>query len=531
MRKTKRLSIILLAGMLFLLSIASGCGAKEKNEPEKKDTTQSTTEPPAKLKMFFSSSGVVIPEDLDPNTEPFLEIFEKQANVDLEIIRPAYQDYVTKVNLAIASGDLPDIIHCTGTIVNEVRKAGSDGAFVELEEYIKNSKSISNLYTKDMLDLMRYSNDKKIYTLMGLDAKNSASIVARVDLIKELNGSKMPGTPDDWYQLAKKEKEKYPDSIPFTGRGGLLYLNTFFRAYGAVVDGNGVAWQRDNEKYISAFEAPKMKEAVEFHRKLYSEKLLDPTFFTNKIADEENRLHEKGTLFAIQNGTNIFNMMEKSIAKGNKNVIWAFVPHPVAPGVKPEDASYPPAPIGSHGLAINSKCKNINAAFRVLEAFLSDEVKNMAAWGREGIEYTVKDGKKVLNIDAAVKTSWRNIYGFMNTFWYPEAVQAKAEQFRPNITGNVDAFFEEYNKGIQIRDKEVYSKEPDYAAAMMVISPDIKSAEKEALAQSISIVVKAIVGEISMDEYDKQVKDYLNKYKKVTDEYNRAYTEYKNTKK
>ena len=37
---------------------------------------------------------------------------------------------------------------------------------------------------------------------------------------------------------------------------------------------------------------------------------------------------------------------------------------------------------------------------------------------------------------------------------------------------------------------------------------------------SKTILVKASLGEISMDEYDKQVASYLEKYQFITDEYN-----------
>jgi len=531
MIRLKRVSVILLASVLSLAFIAPGCG-KKSDEQTPKSTSQSS-EPPAKLKMFFSDAGNVIPQDVDQNNEPFLATLEKLANVDLEIIRPAYQDYVTKVNLSIASGDLPDLIHCYGTIVTEVRKAGADGAFVDLEKNIKNSKLASKVYTNEMLDLMRYSTDNKIYTLMEQDEKNRASVVARVDLIRELLGDKTPITPDDWYDLAKKEKQKYPDSVPFTARGGLAWAETFFRAYGVSnIGSSGVGWQKDGAKYISGFEAPKMREAVEFYRKLYSEKLLDPTFFTNKLADQDDRLYNKNSLITVQNAATILQMMDKSLASGDKKAIWAFVPHPVAQGVKPELASYNPTPIGAHGIAISSKSKNPEAAFRVVEAFLSEDIKNMAAWGREGVEYTVKDGKKVLNNEAAQASAWRHIYAFMNPFGYTqEMLKIRAELAKPKLGSNADKFFTEYTKGLDIRDKEVYSKKIDYSTYFMEMDTNIKSMEKEALAQSISIVVKAIVNEISMDEYDKQVKDYLTKYKKVTDEYTRAFEEYNKSKK
>lgn len=44
---------------------------------------------------------------------------------------------------------------------------------------------------------------------------------------------------------------------------------------------------------------------------------------------------------------------------------------------------------------------------------------------------------------------------------------------------------------------------------------------------SKSIILKAIVGEITMEQYDEMVKDYLNKYQFITDEYNEKLKEAK----
>jgi len=63
------------------------------------------------LHMFMGNSGVPHPEGLDPNDNWFCKIIEDYANVDLIYEVPAYQDFVTKLNLLLASGNLPDIVH------------------------------------------------------------------------------------------------------------------------------------------------------------------------------------------------------------------------------------------------------------------------------------------------------------------------------------------------------------------------------------------------------------------------------------
>src|SRR5512143_2402999 len=61
-----------------------------------------------KITMFMGNSGVAQPAGVDPSNNWAINIIEKYANVDLEVEIPNYQDFPTKMNLLLASGNLPD---------------------------------------------------------------------------------------------------------------------------------------------------------------------------------------------------------------------------------------------------------------------------------------------------------------------------------------------------------------------------------------------------------------------------------------
>ena len=385
MKRSRGIAAVLVSAVM-LTTMFAGCGSKAGNTGATTAagttaaTTAQTQKEPVKLTMFFGDAGIKFPADVDVSNNPFLNIIEKQANVDLEIIQPQYADFETKFNLMISSGEIPDIVHCW--FADAINKNGAAGAFVSLEDYVTKSSTLSALYPKEYLDLMRAS-DGKIYGLTSLDAKNYGATIARMDLIEELNGGVIPKTPDDWYQLMKKEKEKYPDSIPYTSRGDTSHMDCFFRAFGAEVNGDGADWQLTNGKIIDSFEAPKMRDSILFHRKLYAEKLLDPTFVTNKAADWETAVNEKGFLVFDADASSAISPVDGWLSKGIKNQYFTVVPHPMEPGVAAENAYYRPMGIGWHTISISSKCKDIDAAVKVIEAFLSPEVETAAACGRE----------------------------------------------------------------------------------------------------------------------------------------------------
>ncbi len=230
-------------------------------------------------------------DGVSESDNPFLNAIAEQANVTFtDVTVPPYTDWQTKFNMIVTSGNMPDLVH--SIYPDEVNRQGANGAFVELTDIIKNSPVLSKLYDEEMLELMQDENGK-IYGLRSLGSETPSSCYVRKDLIDEVNGGKMPSTPEEYYEFFKNIKAKYPDAVPMTTRGGLAFGHLLFYGYGVKIDGNGANWQYTDGKFINAFEAKHAREAVEFHKKLYDEGLLDKTFVTNKIQDENDRKYNK----------------------------------------------------------------------------------------------------------------------------------------------------------------------------------------------------------------------------------------------
>ncbi|NSW89586.1 MAG: extracellular solute-binding protein [Firmicutes bacterium] len=528
----KRLSLVLVI-VLSILVLTTGCVVRDTDTGQKtgpdKTTEQTKTsadepkvEPPVKLKMFFGDAGIAFPNDVDKSNNPFLNVIEKAANVDLEMIQPAYADFQTKFNLMMASGDIPDIVHCW--FHADIDKYGADGAFLDWEPLVQKSPVLSKLYNKEMLDMMR-TNDGNIYKLYTLSNDNPQGTYARIDLIREVNGDKMPITPDDWYEVMKKVKEKYTDSVPLSSRGGFMMMDMFFKAFGAQVDGNGVKMQvTPDNKYIWAFEYPKMRDAIAYHRKLYEEGLLDKTFVTNTGVEFANRITEKNMMVWRGDSAAVLGQQQQFVQLGKKNVIIGFVNNPIAPGVDPELAYWSYSPLGWHIVSISSKCTNVDAAVRVIETFLDYEICKQMSWGREGIEYYVRpDGTRLVDVEASAKTYYRNAYTFMRQYWYQEGMNVRMATVLPTMDATqASEFRKAWDSGIEIRNKES-AKVPIITPASFVSTiADLAPKSSQAREESKAIMYKAVIGEISMEEYDRQVAAWLQKYKYITDEYTKS---------
>lgn len=550
MQKAVRCIALAMVIVFSAMVMTTGCvvresGGETRSEVSKpadtvKDATGKSTgepkvEPPVKLKMFFGDAGIKFPDDIDKSNNPFLNIIEKAANVDLEMIQPAYADFQTKFNLTMASGDIPDIVHCW--FHADINKYGADGAFANWEPLVKNSKVLSKYYTQDMLDMMK-TDDGSVYGLYVLNTRNAGATYARIDIIKEIllgdANANNDGwynqlvTPDDWYQVMKKQKEKYPDSVPFSCTGCFMMADMFFKAFGMGHDGNGVKMQViPNEKYIWGFEAPKAREAVAFHRKLYEEDLLDKTFVTNTGTEFSNRVYEKDMIVFRGDPAAVISAQTEFAKRGNTKAIIGPVHNPIAPGVDPESAYWGKSPLGWHIVSINKKSPHIDACIRVFESLIDPDICKQMAWGREGIEYFLRtDGSKVLDIEASNDTSYRVAYTFMRAYWFLDNLDVRAAQMLPKLDATqATAFKKAWDTGIQIWEKES-SQVPEITVANFVPSiPDLAPKTKEAREISKGIIFKAVMGEISMEEYDNQVKDFLSKYGYITEAYTKSYKE------
>ncbi|HHY24781.1 MAG TPA: hypothetical protein GX527_11250 [Clostridiaceae bacterium] len=76
--------------------------------------------------------------------------------------------------------------------------------------------------------------------------------------------------------------------------------------------------------------------------------------------------------------------------------------------------------------------------------------------------------------------------------------------------------------------QETYNLNAPVTAANFVQLPELSPKLTEATDKAHEIVYRYIMGEITMDEYDKEVNDFINKYKEIKDAYNAEIKKYVN---
>jgi ABC-type glycerol-3-phosphate transport system substrate-binding protein len=510
------LSVVLLAGVA-----GAGCSNAGKSATESPTASGAVkTQERPKLKMFMGNSGMAHPDGVNPSDNPYINFIKDKANVDLELDVPGYQDFKTKYNLMLSSGNLPDIVHTWYPV--EAYQAGDQGAFLDLKKFYDNSVNVKKVITPEMMEMAKSpSGHYYRIPMRNTSAPQGSGVAVRYDLLQKYNGGKWPESVDEYIELMRKIHAADPNALVMSNRvantdtalgfGGL----PIFFWYGALP----YQYRVQGGKVYSTFQLPEYKAAVETMKKLYDEGILDKEFATNDNAKYGDKKSNRNVMFE-------YNAADQFIPSGlpkqpqDKDKEWQLAP-PLKqyPSVLKDPKYAQPflgLPITDHGIYISSKTKDPAVAWRVVEAFASDELHNLIFWGKEGEDYTVKDGKKV-PIDGKslsdknqyYKLHLAIIFGFNDR---KESSIAAAEQVMDK------GEFSRRMDGLKTWEDQA-NKNGQRLGSFVKLSDEASKKVAESNNYISQATFEAIMGRISMSDFDKRVEEFTRKYGFIFDEY------------
>ena len=489
-----------------------------------------------KITMFMGNSGVAQPAGVDPSDNWAINIIEKYANVDLEIEIPNYTDFATKCNLLLASGNLPDIVH--SWIIADMIKAADAGAFLDLKAFWDKSPVMQKAAPALHMEVVRDQTTTKRYWAIPMNQGNREpgwGVIVRQDLIEKYNGGKYPEDVQGYLNWFKAIKAAIPDSIPYASRtsGAYLFVNSasIWAMYG-IWGGYPTTNVFRNGKYYHALGVPEFKEAVKIYRQMYQDGLLDKEFATNPPDAYFSKLTNKYVATQTNDIDQILPTVGNQIEQNAKNspptpgVYWVYAPpltrYPA--GVERKYIQWLGSDMfpvqGGHRVVISAKTKYPAQAWKVLEGWASDELYDAIAWGREGKEYNVVNGKRVPtarlyfnDVNDPDSHYWTLHLGIIRGFW-PTEVKYEVQRLK------APAEFEKVYQSSRwlVQDAKATGLSPgNYRPTF----PDNNAKFAEALASAVQIQAKTIAGEMSLEEFDVAVKDWRSKYDFMVDVVNK----------
>lgn len=546
----RKLSVVLIIGLLISV-FATACsnngannnsannvepkqeqqqtGNQENKEQVKKEEPE--PEKTVDISMFMSSSGAPRPDGLDPNNTKYHDFIEEYANVNLEIDMPNYSDEATRLNLLLASGQLPDIVHVRNA-VDQANQAGRYGGFIDLTPYYEKSEVIKKVITPEMLEHVKDPFTGAIYRLpMAWDgAQQGYGNFVRYDMIEKYNDGVFPESVDEWVELLRKVHKAEPESILLTNRVigdyGITYAgNAVFQWFGV----RPYSFRVEDGKVINEFRTAEYRAAVELLKQLYDEGIVDTEFATADSTRYGRNLVYNNTMLWSDSATQLMAMAtiwSSQEQNKDKKIVYA-PPLKVWPdAVKDEKYTKPKASVpihGGSGLYISSKAKDPERAWRVLEALATEEMSDMVFWGDEGEEYKVVDGKRVPDSEAmnAEEHRFGIAFGIVHGFYNNRDLKlAQAEQAldKDYLSVMVDS----------LNTMEERALEAGIGITSLIDLPDEQAKKLPDTRMLISqATIEAMMGKITMEQFDERVQQYIEQFGFIDDFYTTYMNEHK----
>jgi len=340
--------------------------------------------------------------DVNLENNPILAELEKKTNTKIVYEAPPINNYVERLQLLMATSDLPDLIYNWGGADFRYEQWVKDGIPVALDGIVTDAAKYPNInreLTQVYWESMRSVNTGKIHMIPRPNYGGPISIwgfMINQQWLDKL-GLKIPETRDQAVQVMKAFTTRDPDGngkadtygASLAGRDSLwneLWLESSFGVFSAPapdVDGK----YRIKEKKLNYL------PYLRFVRQLFADGLVDPESFQNKGYDcwtkcEQNRVGiTYGGLINVVNAVN---------QRGVKDSAERFSFGPILANDKGEHTyAVNPGIWGGWMIPQSSKAK-LDGILKFLDYGYSAEAVMMMMNGIQGVDYTSYDPKTKL---------------------------------------------------------------------------------------------------------------------------------------
>lgn len=359
---------------------------------------------PLTIKAFICPNSAV----KDYNDNEYTRWLTGLTNITLELDIPPVADAQQKLNLMLASGDLPEVIIGCGIRLDQVQILANQGLLLPLDDYIDKYgvefKKVYEAYPQieDLITML----DGKIYGLPHVNDCYHCSMSQKMWVYQpwlDKLGLEVPTTTEEFHQMLKAFKEQDPngngqaDEIPLSGtvftNGGWhspidqFLMNSF--VYNDLVTPNGGrSLILEDGTVKAAFVEPGWQEGLKYLHQLYSEGLIDPQAFTNdsSLIQQLGENADVPILGAV--GAGWYGVFTQN---GGPSGRWKEYT-PIAPLEGPSGMRQTPRtpfqPTGGQAnFVITNQAQNPEAAFRLADVFYGFDSTTNSVFGVEGEDW------------------------------------------------------------------------------------------------------------------------------------------------
>ena len=400
MKKTVKL-IALTLSLIMLCTIFAACGNNGNNADfeiaTKEELDPSKIGDYGTLKLPIDTKGTTIEmlcaTDVTTNNDSVVvKELRRRTGLNVQVIAIPVSAYKEKASVLVASQDkLPDIFFPAGFTTPEVNDIGSQGAFVNVMDYVDELPNFKEIYVDEakernvegnLKNLMDSNGRLFMFPTYDINRDVNHGMLYRKDIFDK-HGIKMWHDQESFLDCLRQLKKLYPNSTPFASKTGTTIIRDIGYSWG--IYGFFPYYNEEEGVWKYSCTDPKFKEVLDFLKTMYQEKLIDPEFITCTQAAWTSKMTQKDKAFVTWDWIGRLDMFKEQTLETVPSYDLRYA-YPIGGKVITLART-------ATGPAIK-KGKTELLALKLCDYLLSDSGAQLITMGVEGVTYNLReDGK------------------------------------------------------------------------------------------------------------------------------------------
>ena len=349
MKRKPKAIISLLLAVLMMATVLAGCGGTASSTPSQSTAASSASGSSAgddsagPIEFPYTGEEVVFKgfgyDGLAQEDTVVSRAWQEHiGNIKVEYEFIPYNDFLTKMDIYLASGDIPDIlpVYDPKTVVNTY---GASGALLDFNQYIDYMPNLQEYRkTYPNMDYLNTAEGNR-YAIVGVQPIDYAgeSWFVNMDELKKAGVEKAPETVDELLAAMRAVKEKDSAVTPFLSYWNISYaMGAFANLINAQTSAVYYDTEDDTYKFAYNEESSKRKELIQLMADMYAEGLVNREIAT--LSDEQAKalLAQGQWAFTYLYG----NSLEKEVFKVDRGEELPFDIQPMTPPAASDGKRY-----------------------------------------------------------------------------------------------------------------------------------------------------------------------------------------------
>lgn len=493
MKKLKVASLLLCAG-LFLAGCGDGGGSPEGPESEGKS----------------SISWMAMLHTASPPSGDVTQKLEEYTGVEIDFTWVPDASKTERLNAALASNSLADIVSLTEINNTTVRSSLASGMFWDVEPYLEEFPNLAEI-SEDRLESSRI--DGRIYGVPFLKPIARYGVLVRKDWLDNL-GLDVPSTLEELAAVAQAFTEDDPDGNGADDTVGFVErdesFNVGFRSLSGYFGADNWFTITDDDEVMPSFMQPEYKEAMEWFRNIYDNGWMNSDFAVMAKNDQKNYIVQGRGGIVLSGLQEVRNYIDDAAGTDEEHMEWVLINDIVHENVERRILSDTNGGMGGW-LAIPKNNVETEEDLRVVLKFINDlmdeEPFTLMTQGIEGVHYEIDDEGVYVRLD---DTKW----------------QQEVQPFSSSRPSELVTVFPSSNPYVNLANEKIRENE-EFAVINLAQSLNSETYDRSwsSLIEGISdAYYQYMTGEIEIDGFDTAIETFLrNGGQQIIDEFTEDY--------